>query len=287
VSMKSGQGQGSNDREFDLRMITCSFDDALDTISKGPFVDLQQSIYFNGDTSPGPSPSAGLILPELAPSSVDNSFWIAYEMQTESGSLPNGRIRLEYYEMDSGNWATTFGTTFKSPPGLTPFVRRRPNISSYPPTSTSQGEQMVSITFNKRNPDPLAADQTANVVYKEVAWQNGSNNHHLFVVTGWMNSTGYQDGKPTVIRGRDYPFIRRCFVDRLDTSVPKCDIISYDDITGVYSSRDSVPAPPGTIGRPAADYHFENGAASPDYIPLTWERKDIQADPLKIWLGVE
>lgn len=282
---------GSLNRQFTNRLITCKFDRSSSVISPGPITELQTQVAFNGPTSPTGAPSAGLILPDLAPSSLDNSFWMVAESQTINSGLPDGRIRLEYWELDSGGntWTSTFGTTFKSPSGGTPYVRRRPNISSYPPTSTSAGEQMVSVAFNKRNPDPVAADQSSQVIYKEVAWQNGSTNVHLVVNVPWDNDAAFNDGKTVPLRGRDYPFIRRCFADRAPIAGgPPDDLLSWNDITEAFTSIDDVQLPDdGGVARPAATYHYHSGAASPDYIAVSWERRTLASDVLRVWLGVE
>lgn len=293
---------GNLNRKFKKRLVTCKLDlsnpSSPQVMIDNPVTELQQSIVFNGDTSPGPTPSAGLILPDLAPSSLENSFWLAYEGQTENASgYPNGRIRLEYWTLEdatNNTWVSTYGTTYKGAANSKAYVRRRPNISSYPPSSSPGGEQMVSLVFNRRATDPSIPDQTAQVIYTEAIWQNGSSTPPPPpMVVGWTNLPSNHDGKPTVVRGRDSPYIRRCFADRDPVAPPPpsslCEILSFNDITQVYSTIDSITVPPasGAIGRPAADYHYESTAPIPDYIPVTWEKKINSNDPLKIWLGVE
>jgi len=293
---------GNLNRNFKMRLVTCKLDLSNPTSPQvmidNAVKELPQSIVFNGDTSPGPTPSAGLILPDLAPSSLENSFWLAYEGQVENASgYPNGRIRLEYWTLEdatNNTWVSTFGTTYKGAANSKAYVRRRPNNSSYPPSSSPGGEQMVSLAFNRRATDPAIPDQTAQVIYTEAIWQNGSSTQPPPpMVVGWTNLPSNHDGKPTVVRGRDSPYIRRCFADRDPVAPPPpsslCEILSFNDITQVYSTIDSILVPPasGAIGRPAADYHYESTATNPDYIPVTWERKFNVGDPLEIWLGVE
>jgi len=288
---------GSNlNRKFALRMVTCSLDAVQNSVSKGPPEELHSTVVFNGDSAPGGGTSAGLILPDLAPSSEVNSFWVAAEGQvldSNSPQLENGRIRLEYWQENGGTWDVLASKTFKSPNGGTSYMRRRPMISSFP---AGTAEHVVSIAFSKGNPDPAATDKSANVVHEQWEYENGSLISPPSYGPGvppetlaeWPNSSLYGDGKPVALHGRTVPYIRRCFATRaLLGGGAQMDIMSFDDVTmpEVLVNLDTTYY--NLVSRPAAAYHYHSGAANPDYITVTWEKIVTSGGPRRIWIGLE
>lgn len=283
-------------RKFALRMVTCSLDVAQNTVSKGSPEELHSTVVFNGPSAPGGGTSAGLILPDLAPSSEANSFWVAAEgqvMDSSSPPLENGRIRLEYWQENAGTWDVLASKTFKSPTGGTSYMRRRPMISSFP---AGTAEHVVSIAFSKGNPDPAATDKSANVVHEQWEYENGSLISPPSYGPGvppetlaeWPNSSLYGDGKPVALHGRTVPYIRRCFATRaLLGGGAQMDIMSFDDVTmpEVLVNLDTTYY--NLVSRPAAAYHYHSGAANPDYITVTWEKIITSGGPRRIWIGLE
>jgi hypothetical protein len=270
----------SGNRKFDSRIITCTLDSA-NTLLKGPFNDLQNQIPFNGPTSPSGGPSAGLILPDLAPSPEDNAFWLAAETQTMALSLPHGKIRLQYWQFDNsaGTWDLQASKTYKSPsfPYLKPFVRRRPNVSSFPEIGV---DPTVTLAFNIIDPNaPVGGDASTNVVLEEVEFVNGG----FTVLTSplsWPNNPLFSDGKPVPLRGRVGSSIPGCYADRAPGQLATCDIVDNNLTvldTNVYDS----------VARPAVTYHYHVGAANPDYVVPVWEKEIVAGGPTIIWIGVQ
>jgi len=155
------------------------------------------------------------------------------------------------------------------------------------------GVQTVTLAFNKVNPDPNAPDKSANVVLAEWQYLNGNGSVPPVSTSTWPNTSLISDGKPVPLRGGDSPKIRRCFADRSPFGSPlPSSIVDFDAVGSVLTTLETliqpgVPLPPGTVGRPAASYQNNPGAVNPDYIAVTFEKKVLANDPLRIWLGVE
>lgn len=279
---------GDLDRLFTLRLVTCSIDSNNVVSSNPPPEDIIPTIPFNG-----PDTSAGLILPDLAPSPVANAFWVVAESQTEKldsqGVLQvDGSIRLDFWRKTGGAWNAVAGKTFQTAPNDPFVIRRRPLISSYPVGSPFQG---VSLAFNEKNLDPLALDQSANVIYKHWVYDNGSIIFPPSQVS-YPNKTNIDSGKPAPLRGRDAPYIRRCYADESPTvGAPPDRIRAYDDLNpGVVTTIDFIPpGGSGAVGRPAASYllHDDLAGTLTDYLTVTWEKVPTSGDPRRIWIGVE
>jgi len=270
----------SGARKFDSRVITCTLDSA-NTLTKGPFEDLQNQIPFNGPTSPGGGASAGLILPDLAPSPEDNAFWLIAETQTMAVSLPHGKIRLQYWQFDAGtgSWELQASKTYKSPsfPYVKPYVRRRPNVSSFPEVGLNP---TVTLAFNKKDPNPpVGGDGSTNVVLDQVEYDGNGFVTPTTPLALWPNDPAFGDGKPVPLRGKVGASIPSCFADRAPGLLATCDIVTNNLTVLDTNAYDSV-------ARPAAAYHYHLGAANPHYVVPIWEKKIAAGGPTIIWIGV-
>lgn len=274
-------------RRFTLRVTTSSIDSS-NVVSGSTPVDLTSGIPFDG-----PVATAGLILPDLAPSPADNAFWLIAEYQNvvDFGGLPreDGSIRLGYWKKDaSGAWNALASKTFLTPSGSTPQTRRRPMISSYPVVAPQDG---VSLSFGEVDSHAMAPDDTsANTVYRHWIYDNGSIVPPPSTVF-FPNQTDLDSAKGVPLRGRDAgpSTIRRCYADEARvTGSPPDRIVSIDDLNpGTRLVIDSTPiGGSGSVGRPAASYFYDQVALE-DYITVTWEKRPTDTDPLRIWIGVE
>lgn len=271
----------SGNRKFDSRIITCTIDSGS-TLAKGPFVDLQNLVPFNGPTAPGGGSSAGLILPDLAPSPEDNAFWLVAETQTMVGALPHGKIHLQYWQFENSTsaWDLLASKTYKSPsspPYLKPYVRRRPNVSSYPEVGLNP---TVTIAFFKVDPNPqVGEDGSVNVVLDQVEYDGSGFVNPTIPLAVWPNDPAFGDGKPVPLRGKVGASIPSCFADRAPGQSATCDIVTNNLTvldTNAYES----------VARPAVTYHYHLGAANPHYVVPIWEKKITANGPTIIWISV-
>lgn len=285
---------GDESRRFTLRMATCSINGS-NVLTANPLLsepkDLIDNLPFDG-----PENSAGMILPDLAPSPADNAFWLIAEIQNwvnPGGTFEkDGEIKLGYYRLNGGNWTNVASKTFLTEPGNTSRIRRRPMISSYPVGAIHQG---VSLAFSELNQNPQAGeDPSAKVIYRHWIYESGSIAPPPSLVF-FPNDDTIDSGKCIPLRGRDTPTaVRRCYADESPTvGAPPDRIVGINDLfPGVRVEIDSISAQEsGNVGRPATAYllHEELGTLT-DYIVVTWERKDTTIDPnapLRIWIGVE
>jgi len=292
------------DRAFTMRVVTCTLDPTGPTnvITSTPHDDIQESIAFNGPTSPGGGASAGLILPDCAPASEDNAFWLIAETQivtSMAGSPPTGIIKLGYWELVGNAFALQAGFSFKSnlsDPNDPPMIRRRPMISSYP-SSNPLLRQKATIAFSLRDPSAIPADPSANVFCVEMQYLNGSIIAPFPFESDWPNESQFNDGKPAPLHGTDSPTkIRQCLADRVEfgSSVPNS-LISWDVVAEIKTVLATlippgVPAIPGGLGRPAASFQYNtNTIGDPSYVAVVYEQEVIAPsyDPLRIWFGVQ
>ena len=278
-------------RTCESRVVTCTFAPSTDTITAAPPEVLHPSIKFNGINQ-----SAGIILPDAAPSGEDNAFWMVAESQGIDAStvppLVTGAIQLDYWELDtSGDWQSRASKTFFSPGSGAPYIRRRPMVSAYP---EGTGAQTASVTFSKKDPDINGPDQSANVITKTFNYDNGS----LIEVSPqqspheWPNTASLSDAKPTVIRGRKNPNeILYYFSDQLSaTGDPNvlCKILAWDQVGDVMETLTEVLPTAGSVGRPAAAYFYEPNPGvgiNGDYLTVGWEALNA-AGELRPFLGV-
>ncbi len=288
-------------REFTMRFVTCKFDTTTSSISTpatGP-IETHPTVQFNGPKALNQGTTAGLILPDLAPSSEDNAFWIAAEGQimvspNPPQKLPHGVVKLQYWKLVGGTWQELAGKTYMSSPSSGYQSRRRPNLSSYPPGNLTDGLESVSIAFNWAESDPGHADQSFNFTHEEWDYSNGSiTAPALSPMTDWVNSSAVDDVKPVPLRGIDSPtLIRKCYFTQSDYNValPK-DIISFDAITNQSPSIQNLPVGQanGELTRPAAAYQHKvlGGGAPSEHIAVAFEGKANSTTPLRIRLGVE
>ncbi len=266
---------GDNDRLCNLRLATCTID-VNNVISPPTVVTLRSGIPFDGDTAPLNMESAGLILPDCAPTSQPNQFWLAYEEQLNPGGpLPDGKIRLEYWELlSTGSWNLAASKTFSS--GAGPVVRRRPNVSAFP--QTGSGFEYVSLAFSKS-----VANNDGDVVYEQWKYSgSGLVREEWPLETGFENSTD-DEIRPVPLHGRTSPFTRRCYVDFEDHAGGLCEIRMYNVVndltTTLQSSLDG-------LGRPAVAYQFHAPATS-DFFALVWEQFAPGAAFMRVWLRVD
>ena len=274
-------------RRFTLRVATSSIDSSNVVTGSTP-IDLISAIPFDG-----PVATAGLILPDLAPSPADNAFWLIAEYQNvvDFGGAPreDGSIRLGYWKKDaSGAWNALASKTFLTPSGSTPQTRRRPMVSSYPVGAPQDG---VSLSFGEVDSHAIAPDDTsANTIYRHWIYDSGSIVPPPSTVF-FPNQTDLDSAKGVPLRGRDAgpSTIRRCYADEAQvTGSPPDRIVSIDDLSpGTRLVIDSTPmGGTGSVGRPAASYFYDTVALE-DYITVTWEKRPTDLDPLRIWIGVE
>lgn len=249
-----------------LRFITCEIDQSNNLSTPAPPIDLVSNIQFNGDTSPSAGDSAGLIVPDCAPGVSNFRFWVAYEEQLSQTNLnpPDGRIRLKLYErLPSGTWDELAGHTFGSSNNL--YGRRRPNLSAYP--QGTGGQDFVSIAFAKIN-----VPNDADVIYEH--WIHDATNGLYRATTlpgiGFPNNPGgvvVHDKRPIPLLGRVTPTVRRCYVDRTETSAAG-KIIRYDQDSNLVT--DLTGSAVGTE-RPAVSYWL-NTILQRDDVAVTWEQ---------------
>lgn len=171
---------GDEARRFDLRIATCSINGSNVLTANpvnGPFPKTMiKDLPFDG-----PELSAGMILPDLAPSPDDNAFWLIAEVQNwvDQGAgtfKKDGEIRLGYFRLSGGKWTNVASKTFLTEPGDPAKIRRRPMISSYPVGAFQQG---VSLAFNEKNLHPMGMeDPSSNVIYRHWIYSGGRSPLH-------------------------------------------------------------------------------------------------------------
>lgn len=285
---------GDESRRFSLRMATCSIDPTTNALTANPIggivpPDLEQNLPFDG-----PENSAGMVLPDLAPSPADNSFWLIAEIQNwlNPAGIPekDGAIKLGYYRLSGGNWTNLASKTFLTEPGETSRIRRRPMVSSYPVGAVQQG---VSLSFNEKdlNP-PTGGDGSSKVIYRHWLYSGGSISPPPSLAF-FPNDKTIDSGKCVPLRGRDNPLIRRCYADESPTvGAPPDRIVAINDLTpNVRTVIDSIPiGGTGSVGRPAAAYLLyqpQPSGTPTDYMVVTWERRNVAGGQNLIWIGVE
>lgn len=285
-----GTGPNSS-REFELNIVTCRFEPSSGQITKiSDYPPIELTVPFNGLASPGGN-TAGLILPDVAPSPDKNAFWLIYERQkmkptTLFGNRPDGRIRLEYFQHDpnvgppSGTWESIASKTFKGSMDEWSW-KRRPMISSY----TKDGTDVIaSIAYFTTTSMDDAEDTSVNVVYEDWALESGGlvspptySGTTPPIFSLWPNSSQAWDDRPLPLIGRSSPPIRRCFATRAASpsgaASPPSNLVVFDPIyPATFTTLDEDDQTISGIRRPAASYHFHSGATDPDYFAVTWEK---------------
>ncbi len=272
-------------RLSDLRLVTSTIDSAGVIAKQNLAAPLIPGTVFDGPSNTGGDASAGLVLPDCAPATIPDlsanpriyRFWLTYEEQFFPGAtVPDGRIRLKFMEGPlAGPWTALATQTF----GVmtNPFVRRRPNVSSYPAGAPTM--DVVSIGFNK------TSSGSGDVIFEEWNWdeQFGLSKVLWPPGTGFVNDPGgvpVDDIRPIPLHGRTIPLVRRCYVDR--NTVP-CQIIAYDLATNATTVKAFSLA---GLGRPATSYRF-NSVSGADEFVLAWEQVHSPATYSRIWVQVE
>ncbi len=217
------------------------------------------------------------------------AFWAAFEKQTKKvvGTNTNeeGKIKLEYWQLDNGVWESQAAKTFKSGQGSSNW-RRRPMISSF---ASGSGDAVVSIAFGKFDSDPGSTNTTGNVVYEQWKYDNGS----LIPVPGtmvkWPNSSDYWDDRPVPLHGRDTPYIRRCYATRdyIHTTSDLEQLVSFDDVTNPVALEILDESIYVGLRRPGAAYHLEPSALNPDYFAVCWEKTTTPGSSKRVWIRVD
>jgi len=284
--------QSSLKRKFTLRVVTCTID-SNDVITKTAHQKIYEGVPFHGNPAPVGMASPGLILPDLAPSSGNDSFWMVHERQrelqvnpgvgppVEKIFAPDGRVRLDYVELNGTDWEVQASKTYKTPSGVLEFYwRRRPTISCNPLDTTAN---VASIAFGKAESQENPNDPTTNVVYDH--WEYTPTSTLVSpptypgapTTTSWPNSSVLFDDRPAPLSGRLSPLTWRCYATRsTQPSNTTADLMSFDPLSGVMSVIDSDTVNYSGIRRPATAYFFDStpGATDPDYFVVTWEKQD-------------
>lgn len=246
-----------NTRLFELALVTCSLDSNNQPSGSQSVTLLRSQLPYDGPTGN----AAGLVLPDLAPSSEENAFWLTYEAQEVVPPNVVGAIRLEYWALN-GTWSMEFGRNFKTINPMVDIIRRRPMVASLP---GSGSPEMVSIAFNKTKPG-----SDSDVIYEQ--WQYDPSGplfskapvplNHQFI------PEAYNEGKPSPLHGPQSPFFRRCYFradgaggpgDPLDDGIAYYDL-NTDGFVQVHTSD--------TAARPAVAFGEVNGQNT---VALTWE----------------
>lgn len=268
------------DRKFELRIVTCELDASTFAVSTGtaqPQGVLIPQVQFNGISSAGGS-SGGLILPEVAPSSEDNAFWLAAERQILVGGDPEGKIYLGYWKWESGIWTEKASRTYQSSNPTDAFSRRRPMISAYPEAGKND---LVGLTFNKIDLRANPTQLDKEVRYKEVEYDpQGTLGSPAGFIPQWPNISGHDDLKPSPVQGRAAAALAQAYAGRSPGINVSQDLININGV--VVDSSSHI-----TGARPAISYHYEAGATNPDYVALSWEKKVPNSTQLQVWVGVE
>ena len=249
-SYDPGGGTPDDTRLFELAMVTCSIDSANQVTSQLPFT-LPNTVVYDGSDGG----AAGLVLPDLAPSSEENAFWLTYEGQQLVGPDTMGIVRLEYWSLN-GTGVPEFAKTFKTTMATGTVIRRRPMISSLPGNGSVE---MVSIAFNKTSP---GAD--SDVIYEQ--WQYDTDSFQKVPVPFGheFNNTAFNEGKPAPLHGPQTPYTRRCYFKKSNTGGSADGVYFYD----LNSNTETVVAPSDTAARPAVSFGQPNGT---DSIAVSWE----------------
>lgn len=249
-SYDDATGLEDHTRLFELALVACSIDSLGQVTSQPPLV-LPNTVVYDGSDGG----AAGLVLPDLAPSSEENAFWLTYEGQQIVGADTMGVVRLEYWSLN-GTGVPEFAKTFKTVMATGSVIRRRPMFSSLPGASPVE---MVSIAFNKTSPG-----SDSDVVYE--LWQYDTNSFQKVPVPfgHQFNNTGFNEGKPAPLHGPHSPYTRRCYFKRSGTGGGSDGLYYYD----LNSDTESVVAPSDSAARPAVSFGTPN---SMDSVAVTWE----------------
>ncbi|MGB0953567.1 MAG: hypothetical protein ACPG31_10085 [Planctomycetota bacterium] len=268
----------SGDRSFEQRLVTCSLDDQ-GHVARGDYKLLHTDIPFDGPMSPNLAVVPGLILPDAAPSPETDAFWLAFEWQTMEFGLEHGRVQLEYWQRVAGEWIRHDSVGFRSPtiPIFKSRLRRRPNLDSLPvPGQTPE----AILAFNKVDPHPLpGADGSTNVVLSEVQFDGQAITATSGNGTWWPNGSAFDDGKPVPMVSRPGSGLPTCFAGRTEDQIPGRTIIAENLMemdTGNFAM----------VARPSVAYRFLPGAAFPDYVAMSLEKRLTPGGILRVWIGV-
>jgi len=277
-------GSGDNSRLFELRFLTCSIDESssfLIDATQYPSIPATSStgLVYNGDAD-----AAGIVLPDVAPASVPWRFGLAYEDQIQSGSVTNGRIILETWEvnptgpslsqLESHTFGSSSSTTF----------RRRPMLSSYPAAFPEQ--DVFAIAFNRKTPPG-----TGDVVYQEWLFTEGANQLYWNAEWGWDNSDpSNNDVKPVPLLGREFAsnqYFGRCYAERTASGI-QCILKNYVRLAPSIEDTLLTIQTANHLQRPATSYWYDilNDA---DTVALTLEQDTTVGSltPVQIWLRME
>lgn len=286
------------DRSFELRLVTCRFDSVTSSITHDAPIALHTNLQFNGPKGLNGTTSAGLILPDLAPSAEEKSFWVAAEHQVMVGptgsKVPHGVVKLQYWSAGDptidGPWEAIASKTYLST-GASYQSRRRPNLSSYPPATPAGTPQSVSIAFNQAEAGANPPDPSLSVIHEEWEYSAGSiSAPSVPTMNAWPNSSSYDDHKPVPLRGRDSPYVRKCYATRAPygASLPK-DMLSHNAAASVLTTLQTIQPPDtGELTRPAVAYQNKvvPNWTGTDHIAVAFEGEK-NGTARRIRIGVE
>lgn len=251
-----GDYTGDNTRQFQLGLVTCSID-AQGNLTGSQTTLIRDPLPFHGPTAPPGQDAAGLVLPDLAPSTEENAFWVAYEGQLHSPPDVIGTIRLEYWKLGAA-WNMEVAKSFQTSHTASTFIRRRPMVASYPAASTHED---VSISFVLIPPSAPPGD--SDVTYQQWRFEGGGLQPvPIPIGTMFPNSPIDIDGKCVPLHGTNSnPYLRRCYFNRSGSGV------QYYDL----DSNQVFPATSSTTSARAAISFNKTGSANHPSIALCWE----------------
>ena len=243
-------------RIFELTLATCSIDSSNQVTSQAPTA-LHAQVPYDGDSGG----AAGLVLPDLAPSSEDNAFWVTFEGQQVVGADLLGAVRLEYW-MINGSTVPEISKSFKTVDSTFSgsAYRRRPMISSLPGDTSNE---VVSIAFLKVAPSP-ASDK--DIVYEQWQYDSGSSGSFFKAPIPFghaFQNTSFDEGKAVPLHGPTSSYLRRCYFNRSGTSASD-GIIYYD----LNSNQEVMVKQSVSASRPAVSFNNPYGIES---VALAWE----------------
>lgn len=276
-------------RTFELRVAVCNFNLTTKAIGhRNDFAPLWDEVPFNGRPTPS-NVTAGLVLPDLAPSDEPRAFWVAHEQQylkevNLGYKVPEGRIQLEYFKFQPGpggqpgEWQRKARKTFKGDPGIGTW-RRRPSVSSYP---WDTDEITVSLAFIMVRSHPNAADGGSNIYNQDWAYRDGemiaAPGHKLYIIP---SDEHYWIDRPSALQGTNSPLIRRCYYTRdiSDHPAPSPTDLVYADTTKFPAEHVIIDSDANThfveTLRPSTDFVHFPGAVDPNYFVTTWEKRGL------------
>lgn len=278
----------NDDRLFELRFLTCSINPSSFAISSTNYPPIRPGTTSTGLVYDGAADAAGIVLPDLAPASVPWRFGLAFEEQLVSGSVTNGRILLETWDVDPVNTSLAVRESHAFGSSSSTTFRRRPILSSYPDAYPDR--DVFAIAFNRKTPTG-----NGDVVYQEWDFTDGTSPLVWEASWGWDNSdSSLDDRKPAPLLGREFSngqVFGRCYAERSGGG-NSCILLDYARLDPAHDD-DLIPLVTADhLQRPAASYYFDP-TNSADNVALTWEQETSWSaggnsyTAIQVWLRME